>query len=34
MKQLNFIKTNIRMLMLKREETIIKEANNLYASLN
>jgi len=34
MKQLNFIKINIRMLTLKRKNTIIRKANDLYASLS
>jgi len=34
MKQLNLIKIDIRMSTLKRENAIIRKANDLYASLN
>jgi len=34
MKQLNLISINIRMLTLKRKDNIIREANNLHASLS
>ncbi len=34
MKQLNLIKANTRMLTLKREDAIIRKANDLYANLS
>jgi len=34
MKQLNLIKVDTRKSILKREDAIIKEANNLHASLS
>jgi hypothetical protein len=34
MEQVNLIKTNTRMLTLKREDVIIKKANDLHASLS
>ncbi len=34
MKQLNLIKTNVRMLTLKRKDAIIRKANDLYVDFS